>query len=248
MGQVMLVDWECVPWDAEVGMDTIPQYAVDAVFKEAPSLEGIRPPRNYTKPEAIHKWWAQKQAGFIEELQAHQVEQHASAKKYWEDQSKRPMTCKVVCAGYKFLGEEPQVLYSADDELSVLTRLEEIIVGSQSTVFVAHNGLGYDFPVMQLRGMKHKLFTLSKRFYQEKPWSGKLVDTMKLWPGTRRGYVKLSEVMRFLDVDISENPFDGSQVLPAFLRGDHEIIQKHALEDLKELEIAYKCLKLIGIC
>jgi len=249
---VVFIDLETLPGDATVGMDLTqaPGWEAPPLVVEEPKRRTV--PASYKKDTAIQSWLLKEQGRMREaRLEARakaweaQKEEKAKALKRWRDGSLDGYRARIACIAIAS-GEHPvQVIDCAEDEEAGLRELG--IVMSPGRTFVAHNGEGFDFPMVQIRALKYGGVRLAARLHQGKPWDGRLVDTLKWWPtlggwGDRFKGTKLDDICRHLGIERTDNPIDGSQVLDAYVRGDWPDVIAHAHADVRDLREVYRVL------
>ena len=263
---VVFIDLETLPGDATMGMDL-----TQAPGWEAPPLVVEEPkartrPRNLKDPAKIQIWhvgeakrmeeaWLAAKAKAREDRGA----ERAKALKHWRDGSMDGYRARIACISIAF-GEHPvQVIDCVDDEGAGLRELGAWAYrsiqwqrarnpgGFRGLRWVAHNGDGFDFPMIQLRAMGHGGLRLAGRFHKEKAWDTHLVDTLKWWPtmggwGDRFKGTKLDDICGHLGIKRTDNPIDGSQVLDAYVRGEWPDVIAHAHADVRDLREVYRVL------
>lgn len=111
---------------------------------------------------------------------------------------------------------------------------------------VAHNGRRFDFPLLQLRALKHGQLDLARSLHQAKPWDERLIDTCEWWPRTGWGAsgssARMDDICAFLGIDRPDNPIDGSQVLDAYVSGRLDEVVQHCLADVRVLREVFVTL------
>lgn len=249
---VIFIDLETLPADASVGMDLTqaPGWTPPPLVMEEPERRTV--PSSWKDPGKIQTWYAKEQIRYTAALgeaktKAYQVQRddRIKALEHWKRASVDGYRARIACVSYA-IGERPvQVIDCVEDEAGGLRELA-MMTGPRST-WVAHNGEGFDFPMIQLRAIKHGGLRLAGRFHQSKPWDGTLVDTLKWWPtlggwGDRFKGTKLDAICEHLGIERTDNPIDGSQVLAAYVEGRWEDVIAHAAADVRDLREVYRVL------
>lgn len=234
-GPVMLLDLECAPEAAFVGMDLSdpPGWKPEP----HPGFANRKPPKNYKKLEKKAEWIANDRDGWPAELEIWTAKQRAAGREWFDKKAKTPMELRILCIGYAFDDEPPEVIECFEDDEAGLLRLHEICTRRKPSRVVAHNGASYDFRVVQLRAMKHGLLDIAAKFHQEKPWETHLFDTMLGWPVK---YTGMDVICAFLGLDRPDNPIVGAEVLQAYVDGRQDEIVAHCRDDIRVLREVYK--------
>lgn len=236
----MFIDLETLPGDATVGMDLS-----QAPGWEAPELtvEARKVPRNYKDADKIAAWRAdemKRQAGKLAELIEEQREKDLE---HWKRGAIRFADARIACTGYAFGEEDPATIDAAEVEGAGLRELADLIEERQPTRIVAHNGHGFDFPMVQIRAMRHHGLRLAAAFHQEKPWENRLVDTLAWWPGKFNKGGSLDACADLLGISREANPISGAQVLDAYVAGRWGDVVGHCLDDINVLREVYRVLR-----
>ncbi len=250
---ICFIDIETLPEGATVGMD-----ATRAPGWEPPSVEGFvaEPerktcPAHFRKPDAIERWEANESGRYSAAvrdawLAAHEAmkAEKVKARKEWASGSLDGMRGRIACVSIAFGEGEIDVIECAEDEAGGLADLDAVMRRRKPRAIVAHYGIGFDFPFIQLRAVKHDLLGLARRFHQDKPWDGLLVDTKALWPMVRGSKgANLANVCAFLGIDHDvDNPITGADVLDAYIAGRWGDVVAHAAADVRDLRGVYRVL------
>lgn len=234
----LLIDLETLPEDATVGMDL--DHPPGWTPEPHPGFSDRKPPTNWKDKDLIEEWWVKERAKQAAELVGWDAKQAEAGRKWYHSASLDPMRLRIACIGYAFDDEEPRVIEYFEDEGSGLLALHAVIMGRRPTRIVAHNGFGFDYPVTQLRAIKHGLPGLAAGLHQDKPWDGYLFDTHLLWPVTKyRGRptssTSMNAICAFLGIDRPDNPISGSEVLQAYVDGRQDEIVAHCRADIRDL-------------
>lgn len=151
----------------------------------------------------------------------------------------------ILCAGYKWLGEEQtylvhingQSLFDIDD-LLVVAFLWELF--NEASAVVAHNAKSFDFPMLQARVLYHGLPPLP---------SVKVLDTLVM---AKKNYRlpnnRLDSIAAFLGLD-RKGDSGGIETWLKYMSGDAEAIQTmhdYCVQDVHVLEQVYLRLRGFG--
>jgi DNA polymerase elongation subunit (family B) len=131
-------------------------------------------------------------------------------------------------------------------EVDLLEALDEALARHRGPV-VAHNGHGFDFPFLRLRAMACGLSGLARRLHQDKPWSGRLVDTATMVPmphgRVAKGWYSSAERLAAL-VGVEVRPTrPASEMHAAWWAGEHDDIRLHCEEDVRVLAALWPVLQ-----
>lgn len=188
------------------------------------STAELKPPANYKKEEAIQKWLEDAAASQVQELR--------------EKSSLEPLLGGTVCAvGIAVDMQEPKALMATsgdeEGESSLLRLLEAGLSRYPDHVLVTWNGTSFDMEFLRKRAIRHGLYDLARRLYQDKPWSRTHVDLFKVWQGNNRQALgRLRAVASFLGLD-SPDSSTGADVSRAWADGDLEAVKLHVIEDIR---------------
>lgn len=248
---VCFLDLETLPEDATVGMKTAPGWEPTPLDELAVEPKRRSVPASYKKYETIRAWEAREDERMSAALAdawlaaaAAQKDEQAEAWQAWSKGSLNALKGRIACIAIAFGEGDVFVIECAEDEARGLRGLDEYIRATSPRAYVAHNGIGFDFPWLQLRAMKYGYFDLARIFHQDKPWDGLLIDTKRLWPGAsaHKG-PSLNNVCAFLGIDHSEgNPINGSEVLAAYVEGRWSEVVEHGRADVRDLREVYRAL------
>ena len=247
---VCFIDLETLPEDACVGMDPgcAPGWTPTPIDQLVAEPGRRTCPTSYRKSQTIDAWEARESERYstaVREawLAAHDAQEieRAKGREEWAKGSLNPLRGRVACISVAFGEGDVDVIECAEDEASGLRELSGRIGGAR--VFVAHYGIGFDFPFLQVRAMRHGGLRLARALHQDKPWDGRLVDTKDWWPVVGRKGARLVDCCALLGIDHSEgNPIDGSEVLDAYISGRWQEVVEHARADVRDLREVYRVL------
>ena len=252
---VLLIDIETLCEGATVGMDptrapdwedpTQEEFLQDWV--KTPKRKTV--PSNYRDAVKIATWESAESTRYSAAVRDAHLEAYAAvdaarekAREKWARGSLSPMTGRVACISYAFGEGEVQVIECAEDERAGLVELEFMATSRSPGTIVSHNGSGFDWEFIWKRALKHRLPRLARHMRQEKPWSGYLVDTMKMFGPGYREFHSLDSLCAFLDIERAPSEIDGSGVHDAFIRGDWHLVVEHAASDIVDLREVYRRL------
>lgn len=148
---------------------------------------------------------------------------------------------RILCVGWCLESEPDEVLVAVSDgtvasEDEMLGKLEKSLREHRPATIVAHNGVRFDFRWLRNRALLHGRYGLARRFFQSKPWDTHLADTYAAWVAPdRSGRGKLTDVCRFLGIEVLADEIDGSQVYDRWLAGDMGAIITHVHADVLAL-------------
>jgi len=158
---------------------------------------------------------------------------------------------KVVSVAMgKFTREEdPEFhirVYASHDERKLLERVREVLDNfdrrrdrdRSPRLLCAHNGKEFDFPYLARRMLVNRIsLPPILQVHGKKPWEVPFCDTMELWSfGDRKHYTSLELLCRLLDVPVSKENMDGSDVARVYYEeGDLERIARYCGHDVEAL-------------
>lgn len=183
----------------------------------------IRPPANYKVAETIAKWEANEKPALVE----------AELARGGLDATRG----QVLCFTYSIGASEPVCI--TGDEKSILVAALEVLSYNPMTVYVTHNGVGFDLPFIRQRCWANGLRVPNKPF-RSKPWDDNIADTMLLWSAERDKRISLDRLCKVLGVASPKaSGFSGADVWPAYQRGEIERIRQYALQDVIATRACY---------
>jgi predicted PolB exonuclease-like 3'-5' exonuclease len=133
---------------------------------------------------------------------------------------------QIVCIGLLEFSDqlEPRgaVAWYGGNERELLRQFWSRLAQNRPSLFITHNGLGFDLPFMKKRSIIH----------QVKPY-----DTMAIWSNwDMRGWVKLDVLARALNVETKSG--SGAQVAEMWGRGQGQELARYCLQDTY---VTYAC-------
>lgn len=146
----------------------------------------------------------------------------------------------IVCIGMLEFTDhfEPRgaVAWYGGDERELLRRFWSKLAQDRPTLFITHNGLGFDLPFLKKRSIIHQVkpsvdINLAK--FRTEP----VYDTMAIWSNwDTRGWVKLDVLARALDVETKSG--SGEQVAAMWEKGQRLELARYCLQDTY---VTYAC-------
>lgn len=147
---------------------------------------------------------------------------------------------QIVCIGLLEFSDqlEPRgaVAWFGRDERELLRQFWSRLAQSRPSLFITHNGLGFDLPFIRKRSMIHQVkpsveVNLAK--FRTEP----VYDTMAVWSNwDTRGWVKLDVLARALNVETKSG--SGSQVAEMWEKGQGLELARYCLQDTY---VTYAC-------
>lgn len=260
---VGFIDLETLPSDAVVGMDLTRAPDWVEPSPEPKVVERRECPRNYKDKAKIATWEAGEDArelAAVEKALEAAVEavdaQRLSTLEKWRKGSLNAYRGRIGLIAVALGEGDVHTIDCAEDEKAGLQELARMAMRwthalgacNKRPTWVAHNGIRFDFPMVQLRALAHGSTILARRFHQEKAWDGRLVDTAEWWPtvggwGKRFEGTKLDDICAHLGIERPDNPIDGSQVLDAYVEGRWDQVVAHGYADVRDLREVYRVLR-----
>jgi DNA polymerase elongation subunit (family B) len=147
---------------------------------------------------------------------------------------------RIVCIGMLIFSPamEPKGALSwyGSNEEELLRKFWERIAEIRPTLFITHNGLGFDLPFIKKRSIIHRVkpsMEISLAKFRTEP----VYDTMAVWSNwDMRGWVKLDILARALNVETKSG--SGKQVAEMWASGHRKEIAKYCLQDTY---VTYAC-------
>jgi len=148
--------------------------------------------------------------------------------------------CQIVCIGGIILNDafEPQeaVAWYGSDERELLRRFWARIGQLRPALFITHNGLGFDFPILRNRSIIQQVkpsVDISLAKYRTEP----IFDTLAVWSNWEaRGRIKLDVLARVLGCETKSG--SGQQVSDMWKAGRGKDIAQYCLRDCY---VTYAC-------
>lgn len=172
-------------------------------------------------------------AGAVEEQR--QAEDELYAKSAFDGTFSR-----IVCIGLLEFSDQMEarsaVAWYGGDERELLRQFWARLAQDRPTLFITHNGLGFDLPFIKKRSIIHQVkpsFDINLAKFRTEP----VYDTMAIWSNwDTRGWVKLDVLARALQVDTKSG--SGEQVAGMWEKGQGLELAQYCLQDTY---VTYAC-------
>lgn len=147
---------------------------------------------------------------------------------------------RIVCIGLIMLTDsldaQGAVAWYGADEKRLLQQFWTKLGQIRPSLFITHNGLGFDLPFIRKRSVVHQVkptLDISLAKFRTEP----VYDTMAVWSNwDQRGWVKLDVLARALHVESKSG--SGKQVADMWARGQGKDIAEYCLQDTY---VTYAC-------
>ena len=147
---------------------------------------------------------------------------------------------RIVCIGMLIfsdsMGPQGNVAWYGANEKELLRRFWARIGDLRPTLFITHNGLGFDIPFIKKRSIIHQVkpsMEINLARFRTEP----VYDTMAIWSNwDTRGWVKLDVLARALNVETKSG--SGAQVAEMWAAGQGEAVAEYCLHDTY---VTYAC-------
>ena len=147
---------------------------------------------------------------------------------------------RIVCIAMLIFSPsmEPKgaVSWYGSNEQDLLRQFWGRIAEIRPTLFITHNGLGFDLPFIKKRSIIHRVkpsLEISLAKFRTEP----VYDTMAVWSNwDMRGWVKLDILARALNVETKSG--SGKQVAEMWAAGHRQEIAEYCLQDTY---VTYAC-------
>jgi hypothetical protein len=147
---------------------------------------------------------------------------------------------RIICIGMIELTEalEPHsaVAWYGVNERELLRQFWTRLAQDRPTLFITHNGLGFDLPFIKKRSIIHQVkpsMDINLAKFRTEP----VYDTMAVWSNwDTRGWVKLDVLARALNVETKSG--SGTQVADLWAKGQGREIGAYCLQDTY---VTYAC-------
>ena len=147
---------------------------------------------------------------------------------------------RIVCVGLLVFSDsmEPQeaVSWYGADEAELLRRFWARLGELRPSLFITHNGLGFDLPFLKKRSIIHQVkpsMDVNLARFRTEP----VYDTMAVWSNwDMRGWVKLDVLARALQVETKSG--SGKHVAEMWNQGQGKAIAEYCLQDTY---VTYAC-------
>jgi DNA polymerase elongation subunit (family B) len=147
---------------------------------------------------------------------------------------------KIVCIGLLEFSDQMEarsaVAWYGSNEKELLRQFWARIAQDRPTLFITHNGLGFDLPFIKKRSIIHQVkpsYDINLAKFRAEP----VYDTMAIWSNwDTRGWVKLDVLARALHVETKSG--SGSQVAEMWEKGQGQELARYCLQDTY---VTYAC-------
>jgi DNA polymerase elongation subunit (family B) len=147
---------------------------------------------------------------------------------------------RIVCIGLLEFSDQMEarsaVAWYGDNERELLRRFWARLAQDRPTLFITHNGLGFDLPFLRKRSIINQVkpsvdINLAK--FRAEP----VYDTMAIWSNwDTRGWIKLDVLARALQVETKSG--SGEQVAEMWKKGQGLELARYCLQDTY---VTYAC-------
>ncbi len=147
---------------------------------------------------------------------------------------------RIVCIGLMLFSDamEPQgaVSWYGTNEGELLRQFWARLGQVRPSLFITHNGLGFDLPFIRKRSVIHQVkpsLEINLAKFRTEP----VYDTMAVWSNwDNRGWIKLDVLARALNVETKSG--SGKQVAEMWTKGQGKEIAEYCLQDTY---VTYAC-------
>jgi len=147
---------------------------------------------------------------------------------------------RIVCIGLLEFSDQMEarsaVAWYGGDERELLRRFWARLAQDRATLFITHNGLGFDLPFIKKRSIIHQVkpsLDINLAKFRTEP----VYDTMAVWSNwDTRGWVKLDVLARALQVETKSG--SGEQVAEMWEKGQGLELARYCLQDTY---VTYAC-------
>lgn len=205
-------------------------------------------------PEPFSNLWCSKME------KSHQGDGEPDYEQLWIDEAAfHAEFSKIVCISFgAFKAKEEKKdefnlrvksFYGAKEK-TVLREFGGMLAELRGYKFCAHYGMGFDYPFLAKRYLINR-FSIPLAFdsYGKKPWElTHLLDTNDLWKGVQwKGGTSLDLICALYGIASPKDEMNGSEVAPAFFRGDIKDIVRYCEKDVVALARVFQCLKMVQV-
>jgi hypothetical protein len=217
-------------------------------FGTMPSKALVKVPRTHTKPSSIEKF------------------QEDNAVKAWKDLALHRWTAQVASIAF-ILDEAPDAelivnLWTIEREIfawldAQIKEMRRIATERREPlIFCAFNGCGFDFPILQMRGLKYGFHAVAGAFSMSSKWGDRNhIDPFITLGGmhlthhevalVEKKHGSLDDWLEFFEIKL-DNPIRGSDVSEALLRADNDLVIRHTISRVLGLREIARRLHLAG--
>lgn len=194
---------------------------------------GVKPPGNISKAETIEKWNQEQRQAAIEDAVAATSFDGAYG--------------RVCVIGWAFDDEEPQSVYSEDDEEGLLAnfarRLNVDPSDRHTVCVIGHNVSSFDLRFLTQRFIVNRIRppAVIVRAANARAWdSDKVFDTMTQWHPDRDKRASLDKLCLALGIVSPKGEIDGSKVAAFVEAGRIAEVAKYCEKDVCAVREVYK--------
>ncbi len=147
---------------------------------------------------------------------------------------------RIVCIGLLEFSDQMEarsaVAWYGGNEGELLRQFWARLAKDRPTLFITHNGLGFDLPFLKKRSIIHQVkpsFDVNLAKFRSEP----VYDTMAIWSNwDTRGWIKLDVLARALQVETKSG--SGAQVAEMWEKGQGQDLARYCLQDTY---VTYAC-------
>jgi len=167
-------------------------------------------------------------------------EQRRSENELYERSAFDGTFSRIICIGVLSFSDamEPQgsLCWYGSNEKELLRQFWTRLAQDRPSLFITHNGLGFDLPFIKKRSVIHQVkpsVDISLARFRVEP----VFDTMAVWSNWEsRGWIKLDVLARALNVETKSG--SGKQVADLWAKGQRKEIAEYCLQDTY---VTYAC-------
>ena len=163
--------------------------------------------------------------------------------KEWRGNAVKSTRCEVIAVSLAFDDGPIQNLTIDDEgEIGLMHKLNQILADidpdHRIIDVVAHNGFGFDFPILRHRGLKYGFKHLYEAFNVTK-YDTRAKDTQVMFQGSDiRTYYSMDSLAEFFGFE-GKSIMTGAEVHDYFLRGEIDLIAEYCGKDVEALRRLY---------
>jgi DNA polymerase elongation subunit (family B) len=147
---------------------------------------------------------------------------------------------RIVCIGLLEFSDQMEarsaVAWYGGNEQELLRQFWARLAKDRPTLFITHNGLGFDLPFLKKRSIIHQVrpsLDVNLAKFRTEP----VYDTMAIWSNwDTRGWIKLDVLARALQVETKSG--SGAQVAEMWEKGQQDELARYCLQDTY---VTYAC-------
>lgn len=147
---------------------------------------------------------------------------------------------RIVCIGLLEFSDQMEarsaVAWYGGNEQELLRQFWVRLAKDRPTLFITHNGLGFDLPFLKKRSIIHQVrpsLDVNLAKFRTEP----VYDTMAIWSNwDTRGWIKLDVLARALQVETKSG--SGAQVAEMWEKGQQDELARYCLQDTY---VTYAC-------